>query len=222
MSAFFYLTYRECKAVLESTLMAFVEQQAISDAAHDKAHILRVVKIAKQLCQQEQAQLDVVMAAAYLHDCVSVAKNDPRRKQASLLAADKAIAFLSAKQLLQMQHDAIHHAIVAHSFSANVEPLTLEAKIVQDADRLDALGAIGLTRCIQVGTALGRPLYSIDDPFCETREPDDTTYTIDHFYVKLLRLADTMQTSSAKEEALKRIEFMKSYLQQLSSEIEVE
>ena len=204
---------------LESILMTKLELLNSADAAHDKAHVLRVVKVAKQLAKQEQARLNITLAAAYLHDCVAVAKNDPRRKQASTLAANKAIEFLSGKQLLLEHHDDIHHAIVAHSFSADIKPLTLEAKIVQDADRLDALGAIGLTRCIQVGTALGRPLYALDDPFCQKRQPDDTTYTLDHFYIKLLGLADTMQTDAAKIEAVKRIEFMKSYLLQLESEI---
>lgn len=205
--------------MLESKLQAFVAQQTCLDAAHDSAHILRVVKVAKLLCQQEQAQQEVVIAAAYLHDCVPVAKDDPRRQQASLLAADRAIAFLLENGLLHDHHAAIHHAIVAHSFSANVAPVTIEAKIVQDADRLDALGAIGLTRCIQVGTALDRPLYAMDDPFCERREPNDGLYTLDHFFVKLLRLADTMQTHAGKEEAQKRIAFMTSYLKQLASEI---
>lgn len=204
---------------LESILTTELELLSSVDAAHDKAHVLRVVKVAKQLAKQEQAQLNITLAAAYLHDCVAVAKNDPRRKQASTLAANKAIEFLSGKQLLLEHHDDIHHAIVAHSFSTDIKPLTLEAKIVQDADRLDALGAIGLTRCIQVGTALGRPLYALDDPFCQNRQPDDTTYTLDHFYIKLLGLADTMQTDAAKIEAVKRIEFMKSYLLQLESEI---
>ncbi|EAR57382.1 putative two-component regulator with metal-dependent phosphohydrolase, HD region [Photobacterium sp. SKA34] len=204
---------------LESILTTELELLSSADAAHDQAHVLRVVKVAKQLAKQEQAQLNIILAAAYLHDCVAVAKNDPRRKQASTLAANKAIEFLSDKQLLLEHHDDIHHAIMAHSFSADIKPLTLEAKIVQDADRLDALGAIGLTRCIQVGTALGRPLYALEDPFCKKRQPDDTTYTLDHFYIKLLDLADTMQTDTAKIEAVKRIEFMKSYLLQLESEI---
>ena len=60
----------------------------------------------------------------------------------------------------------IRHAIEAHSYSAGIAPRTIEAKVVQDADRLDALGAIGLARCIAVGAALGRPLYEPDDPFC--------------------------------------------------------
>ena len=67
---------------------------------------------------------------------------------------------------------------------------------MQDADRLDALGAIGLARCIAVGAALGRPLYEPDDPFCRARDPDDRGASVDHFYTKLLKLAGTMQTAA--------------------------
>lgn len=70
------------------------------------------------------------------------------------------------------------HAIEAHSFSAGIKPETIEAKIVQDADRLDALGAIGIARCFTVGGQLERPVYNSDDPFCETRKPDDQKWNI--------------------------------------------
>lgn len=113
----------------------------------------------------------------------------------------------------------IHHAIIAHSFSANVDPITLEAKIVQDADRLDALGAIGITRCIQVSSTLGRSLYSSEDPFCYERVPDDSSYTLDHFYTKLLNLSSTMKTKSAVKEADKRTLVMRAFLMQLESEL---
>ncbi|MEH0374061.1 HD domain-containing protein, partial [Vibrio mimicus] len=84
----------------------------------------------------------------------------------SRIAADKALEFLNEIGYPKEYHDAIKHAIIAHSFSANVQPDTLEAKIVQDADRLDALGAIGIARCIQVSTNLGVGLYDATDPFC--------------------------------------------------------
>ena len=103
--------------------------------------------------------------------------------------ADKAIAFLTSIHYPSEHFDEIHHAITAHSFSANIKPTSLAAKIVQDADRLDSLGAIGIARCLQVSTVLGVPLYNPDDTFCQQREPDDRNYTIDHFYSKLLKLA---------------------------------
>ena len=90
---------------------------------------------------------------------------------------------------------------------------------MQDADRLDALGAVGIARCIAVGAALGRPIYQAGDPFCTAREPDDAGASVDHFYTKLLKLADTMQTEAGRREARQRSDFMQGYLDQLRSEI---
>ena len=203
----------------EGKMVEFISSKMLTDAAHDLSHILRVVKTAKQLCAAEKAVYEVVVPAAYLHDCFTFPKNHPKRNQSSIYAADMAIEFLSSIDYPEQYFPNIHHAIVSHSYSANIPPETLEAKIVQDADRLDALGAVGIARCVQVSTALGRTLYSLDDAFCEKRTPDDKTYTIDHFYIKLLHLASTMNTLSATEEASKRTQFMKGYLEQLASEI---
>ncbi|WP_281212993.1 HD domain-containing protein [Shewanella insulae] len=203
----------------ESLFSQFLESVAPTDAAHDVQHITRVVKTAKRLCGLESACAEVVVPAAWLHDCVTLAKDDPRRSQSSKMAADKAVAFLAEVGYPQQYLAAIHHAILAHSFSASVAPETLEAKIVQDADRLDALGAIGVVRCLQVGAALGRPLYDGEDPFCRERAADDSRYTLDHFKQKLFTLADTMQTAAAREEAQRRTRVMQGFLDQLAQEI---
>ena len=203
----------------ENQFKAFIEQTMQTDAAHDINHVLRVVRTAKQLCQDEKARPEIVVPAAYLHDCFTYPKDHPERKSSAFLAADKAIEFLDNINYSPEYFEAIHHAIITHSFSANVTPQTLEAEIVQDADRLDALGAIGIARCIQVSATFDTTFYSVDDPFCDLRKPDDETYTVDHFYSKLFKLADTMKTSSGRHEAKKRTEFMCRYLEQLSTEI---
>jgi len=161
-----------------------------------------------------------VLPAAYLHDCFLCSKKHADRAQSSRFAAEKAIQFLSSINYPNEYFDGINHAIVAHSFSANFKPDTLEARIVQDADRLDALGAIGIARCLQVGTDLGIELYNSKDPLCRERKPNDASYIVDHFYVKLFKLIDTMNTTSAKIEAEKRVKFMKEYLYQLYVEVE--
>ncbi|CAM4152405.1 HD domain-containing protein [Pseudoalteromonas byunsanensis] len=204
---------------IELACKNFMLNCVFADTAHDLTHVERVVKTAKLLAEQEQADLAVVLPAAWLHDCVAVAKNHPDRARASKMAADKAVSFLQSIDYDESKLDAIHHAIVAHSFSANVTPETLEAKIVQDADRMDALGAIGVSRCMKVGGAIARHLYHPDDPFCERREADDMRYTLDHFFIKLLHIAEQMHTRSAKEEARKRTDFMKAFLEQLKQEI---
>jgi len=194
-------------------------QMGGADAAHDRAHVRRVVSTAQALAREEGASLDVVTPAAWLHDCVAVAKDDPDRDQASQRAAKIAIAYLDGAGYPEEHHDGIRHAIEAHSYSAGIPPETIEAKVVQDADRLDALGAIGIARCFTVGGALGRTLYAPDDPFCETRPPDDGTYTVDHFYQKLLRLPETMQTPAGRTEAERRATFMRTYLDRLETEV---
>jgi uncharacterized protein len=138
---------------------------------------------------------------------------------ASTLAAETATTFLSANGYPADLLPAIAHAIAAHSFSAGIAPQTIEAKVVQDADRLDALGAIGIARCLMLGGATGRPLYEAIEPFPNTRPPDDTAYTIDHFFTKLLTLAGTMQTAAARAEAERRTVFLQEFLDELATEI---
>lgn len=194
-------------------------EMAAADAAHDLAHIRRVVAAAKALAAQEAADPAVVVPAAWLHDCVSVPKDSPVRAQASRLAADRAVALLAEHGYPAEYFAAIHHAVAAHSFSAKIAPATPEARVVQDADRLDALGAIGLARCFTTGGALGRPLYRLDDPFADRREPDDRDNSIDHFYTKLLRLADTMTTAAGRAEAATRTAFLRRFLDELRAEL---
>ncbi|EGR0921963.1 HD domain-containing protein [Vibrio parahaemolyticus] len=204
---------------LEPLFLEFMQQEMQVDAAHDIEHVKRVVKTAKQLCDEENADIAIVLPAAYLHDCFTYPKDHPNRKQSSAIAAKKAIAYLESIQYPQHYHDAIAHAIEAHSFSANIRPNTLEAQIVQDADRLDALGAIGVTRCIQVSTHFNAQLYNDNDMFAKERELNDKQFTVDHFQTKLFKIVDTMNTESAKLEANKRKAFMQTYLKQLYDEV---
>ena len=207
------------KEKFEEQLLDFAQQEMTQDAAHDISHIKRVVKTAKALCAQEQAKLEVVLPAAYLHDCFTFPKNHPDRAQSSKMAADKAIAFLKSIDYPTSYLDEIHHAIVTHSYSANITPETLEAQIVQDADRLDSLGAIGIARCLYVGQSFNAELYNHEDPFANQRDLDDKHYSVDHFYVKLFKLAETMNTESAKLEANKRTDYMRGFLAQLGAEV---
>ncbi|EDN58693.1 metal-dependent phosphohydrolase [Vibrio antiquarius] len=196
-----------------------MQQEMQVDAAHDISHVQRVVNTAKKLAVEEGADLSIVLPAAYLHDCFTYPKDHPNRKQSSIIAAKKAVAFLESIDYPQQYHDAIAHAIEAHSFSANIRPNTLEAKVVQDADRLDALGAIGITRCIQVSTEFDAQLYDNKDIFAQQRELDDKQFTLDHFQTKLFKIAETMNTESARREAQKRKAFMQAYIEQLHDEV---
>jgi uncharacterized protein len=189
------------------------------DSSHGLDHVKRVVTSAKRIARAEGALLEIVVPAAWLHDCVTVEKDSPDRAKASGLAAKKARQYLIELSYPKALLSKIAHCIRAHSFSAGVKPESLEAKVVQDADRLDALGAIGLARTFMVGGRLGRPIYAPSDPFCREREPDDSEATLDHFFVKLLKLPGTMQTGAGRLEAERRVMFLKSFLEELESEL---
>ncbi|MCA1667406.1 MAG: HD domain-containing protein [Thermomicrobia bacterium] len=196
-----------------------VSNQGTEDAAHDTSHIQRVVANARLLAEAEGADRAVVLPAAWLHDCVIVPKDSPERTQASRLAAQAAGDFLRDAGYPARHIPAIEHAIAAHSFSARIAPQTREAQVVQDADRLDALGAIGIARTLMLGGAMGKPLYDAAEPFPTARTADDGENVLDHFFVKLLTLSETMQTRAGRAEAERRTAFMHDYLTHLAAEI---
>ena len=189
------------------------------DVAHDIEHVERVVANARAIGSIEGARMDVVLPAAWLHDCVSSPKDSPKRGAASRLAAAEALRLLRAWRLEGLPLEDIRHAIEAHSFSAEIPARSLEARVVQDADRLEALGAIGLARCLMLGGAMKRPLYVPADPFCGSREPDDRAATIDHFYTKLLRLSRQFQTATGRAEADRRTLTLQAFLSNLRTEL---
>jgi uncharacterized protein len=206
---------------LETRCAGFVrEHMASNDPAHDVMHIERVVANARHLAAVEGARPEIVVPAAWLHDCVILPKDSPRRAHASRLAAAEAIRLLSEWGCEPDWLSGIAHAVEAHSFSAGIEPISIEAKIVQDADRLDALGAVGLARTLMLGGFSRKPLYKPEDPFCESSAPDDRRAVIDHCYTKLLHLAGTMQSAAGRREADVRTAFIERFLDELRREID--
>jgi len=190
-----------------------------NDSAHDFEHIMRVYKNAQKICKKEKVSEKLVLSAALLHDIVSYPKSDKRSKLSSIHSAKKSEQILKKSDFTKEEIAIISTAIRDHSFSQNKVPATLEGKILQDADRLDAIGAIGIARVFATGGSLKRPFYNIDDPFCKTRKPDDKIWTVDHFYKKLLNLETLMNTKSGKVEAKKRTKVLKEFLKQLKQEL---
>ena len=190
-----------------------------NDVAHDFEHIMRVLKNATTLAKKEKANVRIITAAVLLHDIISYPKSDPRSINSSVESAQEARRVLKKYNFNQDQIDTISDAIRDHSFSRGITPKTLEGKILQDADRLDALGAIGIARTFSVSGAEKRPFYNTDDPFCSKHIPDDKRWTLDHFYKKLLLIEKTMNTNTGKIEAKKRIKVMKKFLDELKEEI---
>jgi uncharacterized protein len=116
---------------------------------------------------------------------------------------------------------AVVHAIEAHSFSANIPAASLEAKILQDADRLDSLGLLGVARTFYVAGRMGSALYDPLDPEAQHRDYDDKRFCLDHFQTKLLHLADGFQTPTGRRLAQIRHERLKGFMEQFKEEIGV-
>ncbi len=210
---------RRWQAAWQAPIERFAESAvATADGAHDLAHIRRVVRNAIQIGNAETANPMILLPAAWLHDYVVVAKDSPERQYASRLAATSARQFLRSLSYPVQWLDQIEHAIIAHSFSAQVEPRTVEAAVLQDADRLDALGAIGIARCFVTAGTLGGELYESTEPIACQRTWDDRRYAVDHFFVKLLRLPVTMKTAAGKHLAATRAERLREFLRQMADE----
>ena len=192
-----------------------------SDGAHDLGHLDRVWSTCRLIAMDEAgADTAVLAVAAYFHDAVNLPKNSPDRARASVLSADLAVRELGAMGFAQDRLPRVHHAIAAHSFSARIPPETVEARILQDADRLEALGAIGIARMFLVAGQMGGGLFDPADPMALHRTLDDRRFALDHLEVKLFPVAEGMQTETGRKMAAERADWMASFRTRLLSEIQ--
>lgn len=189
------------------------------DGSHDTAHLARVWLNARSIGAETGADGEILAAAVLLHDCVHVEKSSPLRGQASRLAARRAEEILDGLGWVATRIGAVAHAIEAHSFSAGIPPLSTEARVLQDADRLDAIGAVGVARCFYTAGRMGSALYDPEDPRAERRALDDRAFAVDHFRAKLLKLADGFQTEAGARLAAERTARMARYLAEFEEEV---
>ena len=190
-----------------------------ADAAHDWQHVTRVRESAVVLARSAGASVTVCETAALLHELFNYPKGHPDSRRSGEVCAERAAALMLLHGVDPSVVEAVRYAIAVHPFSLGVTPDTLEAKVLQDADRLDAIGAIGIARCFATCADMKRPFYDPDDPWCDRREPDDKQWGVDHFAKKLLRLEGIFHTDAARTLARARTAFMRAYLDQLAGEI---
>ena len=195
------------------------------DGAHDIGHLRRVYRNALAIDAGSPASKKChpfeLLASAYLHDVVSLPKNHPESHMSSRLAGEKAVNLLARYGLLHEMLNNIRHAIETHSYSAGIVPETQLARVLQDADRLDALGAIGIARCFYVNGRMGTQLFDQEDPLAESRDLDDKSYALDHFEKKLLKLPALMTTPTGRKLAHQRAKTIKRFRTQLINEMEM-
>jgi uncharacterized protein len=187
--------------------------------SHDFLHVARVTQTARRIGLAEGADLDVVVPAALLHELFNYPKGHPRSHLSGEVCAEQAVDVLRENDCPPHLIDPIRECIRIHAFSRGLVPETIEGRVLQDADRLDSIGAIGIARCFATCAEMGVPFYQPEDPFCGSREPDDKRWGLDHFYRKLLRIPDGLYTATARTIAGNRIRVMETFLAQLEQEI---
>ena len=197
------------------------ERIASHDPSHDFEHALRCLTLAEKITKDEKADLDIIIPAALFHDVVNYPKNDPKAKYASDESAEFAKKILkNIKDYPKNRIDKVFIAIKQCSFSKGIIPDILEAKILQDADKLEATGAISIMRTFSSTGLMQRPFYHTEDPFCKNREPDSHNFAIDLFYTRLLKVEALMHTKMGRKIAKRRTIFLKVFLDELKKELE--
>lgn len=191
-----------------------------SDGAHDISHLTRVWRNIQEIQHQEGGDLEILVAAALLHDCVEVPKQSSLRSQASRLAASEATARLIDLGWHAKRVAWVASAIESHSYSAGISPATLEAAILQDADRLDAIGFTGIARCFYTAGRMGSSLYDPSSPRGAGRALNDAAFALDHFPAKLLNLAEGFKTFTGRTIATRRQAAVRSFYLGILEELE--
>ncbi|HEY0844948.1 MAG TPA: HD domain-containing protein [Noviherbaspirillum sp.] len=210
---------QETLAGWQSALVSLAVESSDGDGAHDINHLHRVWNVAERLLKEHpEADALVVLAACYLHDIVNLPKDHPERACASRLAARRAFEKLAQAGFPSGKLNAVAHAIEAHSFSAGIAPVTIEAQIVQDADRMDALGAVGLARLFYTAGRMGSLLAHPSDPLAVNRSMDDRTFALDHIECKLATLPATMQTKAGRRLGEERLAWLRAYRDTFAAE----
>lgn len=191
------------------------------DPSHDFNHVFRVLKMAEKISLEEGGNLDVIVPAALFHDIVNYPKNHPKRLFSSIESADwtKNVLIKEFKYKEGLANQ-VHKTIENCSFTKGIIPDFLEGKILQDADSLEATGAISIMRTFSSGGIMKKAFYSQKDPFCDIRKPDDMKYSLDLFFTRLLVVSNRLHTKTAKKIAQKRDIFLNRFLKELKRELE--
>jgi uncharacterized protein len=195
-----------------------------NDPVHGFDHVLRVTHMAERLAESEGADLEIVRAAALLHDAEGSATEggDEGRVDHHEASAAFARGVLLEEGWPEERIAAVQHCIRAHRFRDDTEPQSLEAKILFDADKLDVIGAIGIARTIAFDVVIGQPIYAQPSRrFLQQgeKEPGEVHSSVHEFIFKLSKIKDLLHTPQARAIAAKRHSFMVEFFERLESEM---
>ena len=192
-----------------------------AESGHDFDHVLRVCALAERLARAEGADLEIVRAAALLHDIARADEDATGSGDHAQMAAERAHALLLARGAPSARADAVAHAIAAHRFRGSTAPQTLEAKILFDADKLDSIGAIGIARAYAISGVLNQRLWSEVAPdTVATRDQHNSNHTaVAEFVVKLSKVRERVHTAAARQIADERHAYMADFFARLGREV---
>ncbi len=184
---------------------------------HSKSHVERVYNLAVRIAKEENADLDVVKAASLLHDIARAMEDEGKIEDHAVEGAKMARKVLDEVNFPKEKIDMVIHCIEVHRFRKGVKAENLEAKILQDADRLDIIGAIGIARVFSRGGWENMPIH---DPSIPPKERYDgrSLTSVNHIYEKNLKVKDTLNTSTAKQIAEGRHKFVEQFLERFLKE----
>jgi uncharacterized protein len=201
-----------------------IERMAQNDASHGSDHAIRVTLLAEHIAREEQTgDLDVIVPAALFHDLIVYPKNDPRSPFEAQESAEAAEEILkSLPDFPQEKIADVMTCITQCSYNKGIIPDLIESKILQDADRMEATGAIAIMRTFASTQHMGSKFFHSEDPFCEHREPDPFNYGVDLFYARLLKVEGGMHTQTARNMARRRTKLLEDFLDELRLELQGE
>ncbi|GAB4580151.1 MAG: HD domain-containing protein [Anaerolineales bacterium] len=206
------------------TLQQAQKWYSTNDPVHGFDHVLRVYKMAEKLARIEGADLEIVRAAALLHDAEgSTPDNENNRATHHEASASFAREILQTEGWSEVQITAVEHCIRAHRYRTTETPQTLEAKVLFDADKLDVLGAFGAARTIAYAAQANQPIFAKPSAQFEAtgkKEPGEPHSSYHEYLFKLRRVKDRLFTSEAKRIAEARHTFLVAFYAQILSEAE--
>ena len=198
-----------------------IEKIPDTDVSHDFNHALRVLSNAEKIAKEEGGDFDIIVPAAIFHDLIVYPKNHPDRHKSQIESAEAAERLLNGfDDFPKEKIGKVKTCIMECSFSSGIIPKLIESKILQDADGLEATGAISIMRTYSSTGQMKRPFYNSEDPFCENRTPDASNFALDLFYERLLKAADRMHTETARKIAKRRTDFLVRFLNEFKLELD--
>jgi len=192
-------------------------QESFKHSHHDKMHVERVYSLAVRIAIEENSDLDVIKAAALLHDIARAMEDDGEIVDHAIEGAKIAEKILKEVDFPKEKISKVMNCITTHRFKNSFKAESVEAKILQDADRLDIIGAIGIARAFTRGGWSNMPIHDPSFPPKEEYDGDSLT-SVNHIYEKILKVKDTINTKTAKQIAKGRRKFVEQFLERLLEE----